>query len=294
MEKSSFFNAVETNGTYDRVYKAEDFAEYFASFLTNGYYPNKSSNLQVVSNGDMTITVKPGMGLINGYFYNNDTPLIKTIKNADGVLKRIDLVVVRWSQEDRNIKCYVKTGEYSNTPVTPELTRNAEIYELGLAKITINPGVTKIENFNISDLRLDSEYCGVINSLISVDTSKIFNNLQEGFYKWFEGIQNVLDNDTAGKLYNRTEENKKAIADIRNCSIYKSNKDVFGNYATVTYKRPDKTTALVSQLNNLNASTGLYEGRTETYYKSDGKEVAYINKYIFEYTGEEITGEVLQ
>ena len=30
MEKSSFFNAVEINGEYDRVYKAEDIAENLA------------------------------------------------------------------------------------------------------------------------------------------------------------------------------------------------------------------------------------------------------------------------
>ena len=34
MEKSSFFNAVaDTAGNYDRVYKAEDFADYFNKFI---------------------------------------------------------------------------------------------------------------------------------------------------------------------------------------------------------------------------------------------------------------------
>ena len=37
MEKYGFFNAVATaDGKYDRSYLAEDFANYFASFITNG------------------------------------------------------------------------------------------------------------------------------------------------------------------------------------------------------------------------------------------------------------------
>lgn len=35
MEKSSFFNSV----SHDRTYKAEDWAEYFASFIGNGRFP---------------------------------------------------------------------------------------------------------------------------------------------------------------------------------------------------------------------------------------------------------------
>ncbi|MGH4125286.1 MAG: hypothetical protein ACREV6_20405 [Clostridium sp.] len=41
MEKSSFFNSVEG----DRKYKASDFASYFNSLLTNGVFPNPSTNL---------------------------------------------------------------------------------------------------------------------------------------------------------------------------------------------------------------------------------------------------------
>lgn len=36
MEKSSFFNSV----SHDRTYKAEDWAEYFASFIGNGVFPS--------------------------------------------------------------------------------------------------------------------------------------------------------------------------------------------------------------------------------------------------------------
>ena len=49
MEKSSFFNSV----SHDRTYKAEDWAEYFASFIGNGVFPVPSTGLQVVANDGM-------------------------------------------------------------------------------------------------------------------------------------------------------------------------------------------------------------------------------------------------
>ncbi|MGO0931908.1 hypothetical protein ACTPED_19825, partial [Clostridioides difficile] len=88
MEKSFVFNSV--NG--DRRYKAEDFREYFASFIGNGVFPNPSSNLQVVdnNNNNMTITVKKGKGWINGAIYINTDDLVINIDPADGILNRID------------------------------------------------------------------------------------------------------------------------------------------------------------------------------------------------------------
>ena len=59
MIRSSFFNSIGG----DRKYDASKFAEYFNSFIGNGVFPNPSSNLQVMVNDDMTVTVKEGKGL---------------------------------------------------------------------------------------------------------------------------------------------------------------------------------------------------------------------------------------
>ncbi len=104
MEKSFVFNSV--NG--DRRYKAEDFREYFASFISNGVFPNPSNNLQVIANNDMTITIKAGKGWINGAIYINTDDYILNIDVADGVLNRIDKVVLRMDTAERKIYSYVK------------------------------------------------------------------------------------------------------------------------------------------------------------------------------------------
>ena len=91
MERSSFFNAQMQGNSYDRVYLAEDFARYFASFIGNGVFPTPSTNLQVVAiNSNMTIKIKIGKAWINGYFYENTEDLTHVIEVADGLLNRIE------------------------------------------------------------------------------------------------------------------------------------------------------------------------------------------------------------
>ena len=115
--RSGFFNSV--NG--DRKYNASRFAEYFASFIGNGVFPNPSDNLQVIANNNMTITVKPGKAWINGYILINDDDHILTLDTADGILDRIDRVVVKYDVSAREIRIEVKKGEFSSNPTAPDL-----------------------------------------------------------------------------------------------------------------------------------------------------------------------------
>ena len=55
MANSLPFNAVAVDGEYDRVYKAEDWAWYFATFIANGIFPKPSDGLQVVAYSGMEI-----------------------------------------------------------------------------------------------------------------------------------------------------------------------------------------------------------------------------------------------
>ena len=57
MANSLPFNAVAVDGEYDRVYKAEDWAWYFATFIANGIFPKPSDGLQVVAYSGMEIRV---------------------------------------------------------------------------------------------------------------------------------------------------------------------------------------------------------------------------------------------
>lgn len=227
MEHSSFFNAkLSDDGTPDRVYTAENYANYFSSFIGNGVFPNPSTNLQVCSNEDMFIKVSPGKAWINGYMYYNDSDLILKIDPADGVLKRIDRIVLRLDFLNREITSIVKKGVFGSSPVATSLQRDANAYELCIAEILVNNGVISIKQSNITDTRLNSDICGIVTQTVkTIDTTTLFQKLEayidergkdvEGwvdnattqwgkeFNTWFDTIKNVLDGDVAGALANR-------------------------------------------------------------------------------------------
>lgn len=221
--KSGMFNSVNR----DRVYKAEDFASYFAAFIANGVFPNPSTGLQVLASGNgMNLILKPGRGWIYGYYVTNDADHTLTLATADPVLKRIDRVVMQLNYLNRNITISIKKGTPSATPVAPALTRNVDIYELALADITVNNGVLTVTQGSIVDTRLNNSLCGIVHGILDqVDTTTIFNQYngwfeeskinastemaawqsqqQQQFMDWFSTIQDILDGNVAVNLANR-------------------------------------------------------------------------------------------
>jgi len=181
MEKSSFFNSV----SHDRTYKAEDWAEYFASFIGNGVFPLPSTGLQVVVSSGMDVTLKAGKAWINGYFYNNTGDLTVSLDTADGQLNRIDRVVIRWDLTNRTIISAVKSSPFSASPTAPALQRDADIYELAVADIYVGAGVTAITQSNITDKRLDTSLCGIVAAVVDqIDTEAFNAQLQAWFVEY--------------------------------------------------------------------------------------------------------------
>jgi len=163
VEKSGFFNS----SSGDRIYDATDFAAYFGDLVSNGIFYRNTDNLRVGVAVGMQVLVQPGSAWINGYHYVNTTPLDLPIATADGVNPRIDRVVLRWSNVGREITLAVLTGTPAPTPSPPNLTRNTDTWELGIATVFVVRGAVAIEAGNISDTRMSPTVCGLVNSLVS-------------------------------------------------------------------------------------------------------------------------------
>ncbi|NHL37870.1 phage tail protein [Clostridium botulinum] len=303
MEKSGFFNAMKVGDTWDRVYKAENYAEYFASFIGNGVFPNPSTNLQVIGTDRMQVIVKPGKGWINGYKYENTDDLILPVDVADGVLHRIDRIVLRYDVVEREIRAKIKKGEFASEPKAPQLTRDADMYELGLADIKVNAGSISVTQVDVTDLRLNKEVCGIVHGIVDqVDTTTIFNqylewyknitgkteqelqtikeNLETDFNIWFADVKNILSGDVAGNLLNLI--NTKAS----NEELNKFKEDTASQLADITKQidnidlSADKVTLNSSNIKSKNVKGALEELFTSA---SNGK-----NKIVTAITGKGI------
>ncbi|BDR80700.1 hypothetical protein N072000002_09560 [Clostridium tetani] len=214
MERSSFFNAIlDQNGNPDRCYLAEDFARYFATFIGNGIFPNPADQLQVIAiDNSMQIRIKSGKAWINGYFYENTDDYILTLDVADGVLSRIDRVVLKLDFINREIRIKVKKGDYASNAVAKTLQRDADAYELALADIKVSAGAIKITQADITDLRLNKSMCGIVHGTVEqVDTTAIFNQ----FESWYSTTKENYDRD----ISTWTKEKKQAFDNWYNTNI---------------------------------------------------------------------------
>jgi hypothetical protein len=175
-EKYMFFDSID--GEDERFYTADEFAEYFRQFIRNGIFTG-GDNLKVGAKGqDMKVFIKPGYAWLEGYLYKIDIePLTLEHDIADAELNRIDRIVIRLdkSLEKRYVKAFVLKGEAAEIPTAPDITRNENIYEMGLAQVEIIGGKSFIENYQITDERLNSEVCGIVTHLFEqVDTTAIY------------------------------------------------------------------------------------------------------------------------
>lgn len=271
MEKSSFFNAqMDASGEYDREYLAEDFASYFSKFISNGVFPNPSTGLQVIAadTPNMTVTLSVGYGYINGYKYENTTPLTFSIGVADGVLNRKDAIFIRYSKLGRAIKAYKIAGTPGASAVAPSVVRTEDYYDLCVAIISVNAGITAIPQSLIEDTRLNTSLCGIVTGLVEqVDTTTLYNQIQSDlaefktvsqaeFDAWFEDINSKLGTEPATALQQQVDALDAAKMDK---TTYDSNGDGVVDKAAVA----DKVAKKLILQNNAGQQMAEFDGSEE-------------------------------
>lgn len=203
MANSMPFNAID----HDRVYKAEDWAWYFATFIANGVFPKPSDGLQVIAYSGMEIKVNAGYAFINGYAYRNPASQTITLDTAEGAQNRVDRVVVRWDLPQRDIYLAVLKGTPSAKPQATAVTRTTEIWELALADIYVGKGVTAIRTANITEQRFNSSVCGIVKGTVEEIDASVLTKQFTDFFSIYS--QAVLDEFSVYK-----QDMEKYIKDI--------------------------------------------------------------------------------
>lgn len=197
--RSGMFNSVGG----DRKYQALHFAEYFATFIGNGVFPNPSNGLQVYAKENMTVTIKPGKAWINGYYFVNDSDCDLALDISDGVLNRIDRIVLRFDTATRQIVPSVRKGAFSASPVAPAIQRDADGYEISLAQITVTKGTLAINQGAILDERLNNNVCGIVHGIVDqVDTTTLFNQ----YKAWLDSQIKLYENDLLAWTTDKKQE----------------------------------------------------------------------------------------
>lgn len=179
---------------FDRAETSELFRLLFSKLLTNGVLAKPADCFKVLA-GDtgLSVTVRPGFGLINGAFAYDPAPAAFQLAAAPTSYSRIDRVVLRCNYLERLCEIIVKTGTAATTPQAPELIQpvSGDYYELGLANVTVSANQTVITQSSISDTRPNSAVCGYITQFIDSIDTEVFYDQFNAFYAEFVAKSNA-------------------------------------------------------------------------------------------------------
>lgn len=198
-----FFNAIkQSDGTYDRVYNADQMSTYFEGLVSDGVYESVDDGMQVLAGTGMQVQVGAGRAIIDSKWLKNTAAYPLTINAAHVTLNRYTAIVIRLDLSARTISVVTKDGENATAPVKPAITNSETIKELCLAYVYVGRGVTAITQANIEDVRPDNNVCGWVTGIVQqVDTSKLFLQWQtayEEFYKQMQSWQNEQETGFSG------------------------------------------------------------------------------------------------
>lgn len=212
-ETSGFFSATKESveaGVPDRAYFARQFAQYFSLFIGNGVFGNPTNQLMVKPGNGLSVVISEGFAFIKGYWYYNDSDKVVPLVTNYGESSRVDSVRIRFSDETRDIKADVITGD-------TELIRGEDIYDLQLATVQVMPMSETVSAAQIQDTRPNQTVCGFVTGLMSVQTTaSLFAQYQAIFDEWFENVKDQLSEDAAGSLQNQIDALTLKVDGLKN------------------------------------------------------------------------------
>lgn len=222
---SGFFNSLSG----DRKYDAIQISSMFDGLITDGIYNGYLESFMVTASSpaSMVVTVGEGRCWFNHTWTLNDAPLPLTLDVGDVVLNRIDTIVIDVDSTDTVRACMIKVikGAPSSQAVRPTLENTETHHQYPLCDISVPAGATTITQSNITNRRGTSDCPFVATLMESVDVDDLLiqwesqwndwmtdradamdtwtSEQQAAFTTWFETVQDILDQDTAGNLLNR-------------------------------------------------------------------------------------------
>lgn len=175
---------------FDRAVTEEFLEKLFFMVYGDGVFPSPSTAFQLRAGTGLTATLQPGALFCHGKFAYDEKSTSVNFTQNNGDQDLIARLVFRRDLPNRMGSFVVLYGTPSAEPQAPALTRTADIYELGIADVLLKHGAESITDADITDLRMNSEFCGIITGSIEItDTTEIFAQ----FTSIFQGLFNQME-----------------------------------------------------------------------------------------------------
>ena len=197
----------------DEYSGAEDVMRWLHGRTSGVFAASGNAAVAALATPGMAVTVSDGTGWMSnanndGVVWWNDsesvngTKLQLAIDAADGVLNRIDRVIVEWKTTNYVDRPEIKVlkGTASSTAAAPSLTNSGTKRQISLARVSVAAGTTAITAGMITDERLNPEVCGLVTDTLSIDTSVI--NAQ--FTELLNQLRAAIEQAASGQIADGT------------------------------------------------------------------------------------------
>lgn len=167
---------VTTYPLNDVDYDAAD-AELFHCTRTSGIFDG-TDFVCSVTGADNNVTVGVGIGWIRNNKFSGKVVALKEqmvldMGVADTTYPRIDAVAIQFDSGANKTEIVAVHGTPAANPVPPSVTREDGIYELHLYHVRREAGATAISVGNLTDVRMNEAYCGLMQDDVTPRESAI-------------------------------------------------------------------------------------------------------------------------
>lgn len=209
---SGFFNSVN----HDRLYDAEQLSSIFDGIIIDGVYENYGEAFMVTANPDANSSVIIGTG--RAWFDHtwtvNDSQFAMQLDPPNELLGRTDAIVldIDRSQETRkNSIIYIKGSESS--PELPPSFIDEDLHkQYPIAYISRPAGPNSVVNQQNITITVGTSVCPVVTGILDAQNlENLWQQLDDEFNTWWDGIKDTLDENTVTNLQNQINELKDKI-----------------------------------------------------------------------------------
>lgn len=205
-----FYNSL--NG--DRKYDSAQISSIFDGIIEDGVYSNIGEQFITVPGSGMQVIVKTGRAWFKHTWTLNDSWMVLDIDPSDRLRSRIDSVVLEVNSNiavrENSIK--IVKGALASSPEPPIMIHADGVDQYRLANITVNPDVSTLTEYDISNKVGTEETPFVVAPIKTVDVSYLYSEWEGQFEDWFSNIKAQLEGSVATNLQKQIDERVK-IAD---------------------------------------------------------------------------------
>ena len=213
---------------YDRAVGATLLRSTFAKFFSDGVFPSPGTALQISKGAGLTVTIQPGIFIINGamggYLTDAHSVTLDTAAPQGNVAYGI---MLRYDETEQHRSCYLRVvrGDAASTPQPPAPDQSTPgVMEYRLGHVTVPSGATDLSGATVTSEK-GSSVCPFAAPFEKIDMTGVTAdaraaaqealNQLAAYIETNKGlVESALDGTAAGYLQQQINELSSQISEI--------------------------------------------------------------------------------